>query len=272
MAINYYKKKDNELKDKNTANPWQVSVYGLGFEKQEEVQVPLNTALVDGLSDEEIAKFLDGSADARLQMKVLKAAQVNPMLANLLCEAAEIDKEVERIMKEGNLKRLPLGALAASEDGSGSACGLRCEEFILNKRGIKFVADELVELAKKKHWLREGGTRIGDVGNTLETVGLTIDKSFDHSLEDLKKALDEGKDVIAIVDGGELIGDRKAEILEDIFIGEIPDHAVVVTHVDIKKDEIEVFDPQSHNEKDCYTTEQFLDAWEDSCRYAVIIS
>ncbi|MBQ2586843.1 MAG: hypothetical protein II570_07960, partial [Bacteroidaceae bacterium] len=139
-------------------------------------------------------------------------------------------------------------------------------------RGIKFVADELVELAKKKHWLREGGTRIGDVGNTLETVGLTIDKSFDHSLEDLKKALDEGKDVIAIVDGGELIGDRKAEILEDIFIGEIPDHAVVVTHVDIEKDEIEVFDPQSHNEKDCYTTEQFLDAWEDSCRYAVLIS
>ena len=272
MAINYYKKKDNELKDKNTANPWQVSVYGLGFEKQEEVQVPLNTALVDGLSDEEIAKFLDGSADARLQMKVLKEAQVNPMLANLLCEAAEIDKEVERIMKEGNLKRLPLGALAASEDGSGSACGLRCEEFILNKRGIKFEADELVELAKKKHWLREGGTRIGDVGNTLETVGLTIEKSFDHSLEDLKKALDEGKDVIAIVDGGELIGDRKAEILEDIFIGEIPDHAVVVTHVDIEKDEIEVFDPQSHNEKDCYTTEQFLDAWEDSCRYAVLIS
>ena len=272
MAINYYKKKDNELKDKNTANPWQVSVYGLGFEKQEEVQVPRNTALVDGLSDEEIAKFLDGSADARLQMKVLKEAHVNPMLANLLCEAAEIDKEVERIMKEGNLKRLPLGALAASEDGSGSACGLRCEEFILNKRGIKFVADELVELAKKKHWLREGGTRIGDVGNTLETVGLTIDKSFDHSLEDLKKALDEGKDVIAIVDGGELIGDRKAEILEDIFIGEIPDHAVVVTHVDIEKDEIEVFDPQSHNEKDCYTSEQFLDAWEDSCRYAVIIS
>ena len=59
MAINYYKKKDNELKDKNTANPWQVSVYGLGFEKQEEVQVPRNTALVDGLSDEDIAKFLD---------------------------------------------------------------------------------------------------------------------------------------------------------------------------------------------------------------------
>ena len=130
----------------------------------------------------------------------------------------------------------------------------------------------MVDLAKKKHWLREGGTRIGDVGNTLETVGLTIEKSFDHSLEDLKKALDEGKDVIAIVDGGELVGDRKAEILEDIFVGEIPDHAVVVTRVDLDKDEVELFDPQSQNDSDTYTTEQFLDAWEDSCKYAVLVS
>jgi len=101
---------------------------------------------------------------------------------------------------------------------------------------------------------------------------LTINKSFDHSLEDLRVALDEGKDVIAIVDGGELVGDRKAEILEDIFVGEIPDHAVVVTRVDLDKDEVELFDPQSQNESDTYTTEQFLDAWEDSCKYAVLVS
>ena len=104
MAINYHKKKDYELKDKNTANPWQVSVYGLGFEKEETVQVPRNTALVDGLTDEDIAKFLDGAADVKLQMRVLKEAKVNPMLANLLCQAAEIDREMERLMKENNLK------------------------------------------------------------------------------------------------------------------------------------------------------------------------
>lgn len=272
MAINYHKKKDYELKDKSTANPWQVSVYGLGFEKEEEVQLPRNTALVDGLTDEDIAKFLDGAADANLQMRVLKEARVNPMLADLLCQAAEIDKEMERVMKESNLKRLPLGALAASENGSGSACGLRCEEFIFTKRGIPFVEDELIKLAKEKHWLKTGGTRIGDVGNTLATAGLTINKGFDHSLEDLREALDEGKDVIAIVDGGELVGDRKAEILEDIFVGEIPDHAVVVTRVDLDKDEVELFDPQSQNDSDTYTTEQFLDAWEDSCKYAVLVS
>ena len=47
-----------------------------------------------------------------------------------------------------------------------------------------------------------------------------------------------------------------------------PDHAVVVTRVDLDKDEVEIFDPQSQNESDVYTSEQFLDAWEDSCKYA----
>jgi len=116
MAINYHKKKDAELKDKSTANPWQVSVYGLGFEKEEEVQLPRNTALVDGLTDEDIAKFLDGAADANLQMRVLKEARVNPMLADLLCQAAEIDKEMERVMKENNLADFAAKSLSSRKE------------------------------------------------------------------------------------------------------------------------------------------------------------
>ncbi len=96
-------------------------------------------------------------------------------------------------------------------------------------------------------------------------------KEFDYSIDDIDRLLREGKDVIAVVDGGELVGDRNMERMEDKYIGEIPDHAIVVTQVDLEQQTVEVYDPQSENERDTYPMEQFLDAWEDSGRYLVVV-
>ena len=41
--------------------------------------------------------------------------------------------------------------------------------------------------------------------------------------------------------------------------------------VDMTNGFVEVYDPQSKNERDTYPTEQFLDAWEDSGRYLVVV-
>lgn len=59
----------------------------------------------------------------------------------------------------------------------------------------------------------------------------------------------EGNQVMAAVDGGELIGDPLEERLEDILVGGIVDHCVVVLSI-------------AH----------FMDAWKDSDYYCVIIS
>ncbi len=300
MAIRYTRKKD-VVKEQNTADPWKV--FGLGFGTPISTKDRPRISLTGTLTDEEVATFLDGNASAELQMRTLAEAERLPHFEHFLRKAQEVDEDVERLARERNIKQLPLVAMAAktpqthpveeelhratpsanqSKDeastplppqegrGNGSVCDVRCEEFVLQRRGLIETSEELLEEAKGKGWLHESGTRIGDVGNLLEERGLEVIREFNFTLEDIARFLAEGKDVIAVVDGGELVGDREAEMLEDRFIGEIPDHAVVVTRVDQAANEVEVFDPQSENERDVYPVEQFMDAWADSCNYLVI--
>ena len=195
---------------------------------------------------------------------------VTEQMCDLLRPWADHDTSWQELLRTES-KNLPLTALAASEQDDGSSCGLHCEEFVLQRRGIVFDDAELIRVARENGWLQDDGTRIGDVGNVLEKVGLRVTKDFGFSLDDVARLLAEGKDVIAVVDGGELVGDRDTERMEDKFIGEIPDHALVVTSVDTDGQTVEVHDPQSENERDTYPTEQFLDAWEDSGRYLVVV-
>lgn len=269
MGIRYTKKQENP-EMKNVADPWHIIGMDLGSKRPlTSRQTPI-VALAGGLSDVEIATYLDGNASPDLQMRVIEAARTSEPLRLLLQRAAEIDDDVEQMMRKGDVKNLPLTAMAASEPDAGT-CGQHCEEFILSRRSIVFDEAELISVAREHGWLQEGGTRIGDLGNVLEKVGLNVTKEFDYSIDDIDRLLREGKDVIAVVDGGELVGDRNMERMEDKYIGEIPDHAIVVTQVDLEQQTVEVYDPQSENERDTYPMEQFLDAWEDSGRYLVVV-
>lgn len=268
MGIIYTKKQEDRTL-KNVADPWNIVGIGrVAPIKTHEVPI---VALCGTLTDVEIATYLDGNAGAELILRVQDEAAKNPTLAALLRRSEEIDDEVEQLLREGNLKSLPLTAMAATQQGEASTCGLSCEEFVMERRSIVFDEAELISVSREQGWLQKGGTRIGDIGNVLEKAGLRVTKNFDYTLDDLQRLLSEGKDVIAVVDGGELVGDRDMERLEDKYIGEIPDHAVVVTKVDDEAQTIEVFDPQSENERDTYPTEQFMDAWEDSGRYLVVV-
>ena len=73
------------------------------------------------------------------------------------------------------------------------------------------------------------------------------------------------------VDGGELLGDRWMEMMEDIFDGEKPDHTVVVLGYDKELNTVTVYDPNSDNDTDSYPIEQFMDAWNDSNNYFVTV-
>lgn len=270
MGIRYTKKQD-EQDMKNVADPWHIIGMDLGHQRPLTSRKTPIVALAGGLSDVEIATYLDGNAGADLQMRVIREARQNPTLQDLLQRATEIDDGVEKLVRRDDIKSLPLTAVAATDGEESSSCGQHCEEFVLRRRGIVFDEAELIHVARENGWLQEEGTRIGDIGNVLEKVGLHVTKEFGYTLDDVQQMLADGKDVIAVVDGGELVGDRNMERMEDKYIGEIPDHAVVVTQVNQTKQTVEVYDPQSENERDTYPFEQFLDAWEDSGRYLVVI-
>lgn len=268
MGIRYIKKQEDRTLQ-NVADPWNI--IGIGRVAPIRTHDVPKVALCGGLTDVEIATYLDGNAGADLQMRVIREARQNPTLQALLQRATEIDEEVEKLVLCGDVKSLPLTAMAATDGDESRSCGQHCEEYVLHRRGIVFDEAELIHVAREHGWLQEGGTRIGDIGNVLEKVGLHVTKEFGYTLDDVQQMLADGKDVIAVVDGGELVGDRNMERMEDKYIGEIPDHAVVVTQVDLKQQTVEIYDPQSENDSDTYPMEQFLDAWEDSGRYLVVV-
>jgi hypothetical protein len=61
-----------------------------------------------------------------------------------------------------------------------------------------------------------------------------VEKHFGCTLELAAEWLRQGRSLILVVDGGELVGDTRAERLEDLYIGGIPDHAVVLRAVDFE--------------------------------------
>ena len=98
---------------------------------------------------------------------------------------------------------------------------------------------------------------------------MTIEKRFNCNINDIVEALEDNKDVIVAVDGGELLGDLWAEMMEDIFEGEKPDHTVVVLGYDKNQNSVTIYDPNSENSTDSYPATQFVDAWDDSKNYMV---
>ena len=182
-------------------------------------------------------------------------------------------------IKKANLYNIKKRALNAMEKIARIArsrgdvlCAVRCEEFILHCFGIHKTVLALRDLALEKGWLTDEGAYVKDLGNTAKHFGLKVEKLDDATLQDIVKALGEGKKVIAAVDGGELIGDPLEERLEDVLVGGIVDHCVVVLSVSVQTDEVALFDPALGPIPITVTIAHFLDAWEDSNYHCVSVS
>lgn len=164
---------------------------------------------------------------------------------------------------------LPMTAMAA-EDRQNNLCAIRCEGIALRHFGFEVDDGELIEESRAEGWLRAEGTALHHIGKLSGRRGLNVAHRYDCSTDDILRALEKNQVVIAVVDGGELFGDPEWESMEDAIIGEIPDHAVVVTALD--NDSITILDPFTSQDADTYPLPQFLDAWADSSRNLVLIS
>jgi len=188
------------------------------------------------------------------------------------------DLEKTTGIKKANLYNIKMRALKALEKIARIArakgdvlCAVRCEEFILHCFGIHESLDDLKELATEKGWLTEDGAYVNDLGNTASEFGLKVEKLDDATLQDIIKAIDEGKQVMAAVDGGELIGDPLEERIEDVIVGKIVDHCVVVLSASVQNDEVALYDPAFGPIPLTVSIAHFMDAWEDSNYHCIII-
>ena len=218
---------------------------------------------------EVLAAFLEGNVSAQECKEILETLPHDAELRELLRISQLVDTELGKQPNE--CEPIPMTAIAATCN-SENLCSLECEKYILRKFNREFDEEQLLQNAIKNGWQKETGTALHNVGRHLEAKGLVVARQYNASIDDIVNALNANDSVIVAVDGGELLGNRTEEIIEDILIGEIPDHTVVVLSCDTVNNCVIVHDPNSPCTEDIYPIEQFLDAWNDSKNYLVTIN
>lgn len=170
------------------------------------------------ISDEDLAAFLDGNVSEDEMSHILSSLDDNPEVAEILSLSPEIDNAVA----EENNRLLPMWALAAAN--RENLCSFECEAFILQHLDYDIDHWTLLEEAKANNWVREEGTPLHLVGKLLELKGLYVKRKYDTTIEDLEKAVDSGKQVIAIID---------KNIIDKVATAQQPSyHAIYVTWVE----------------------------------------
>ena len=224
---------------------------------------------VNNISAEVLAAFLDGNATAQESKEIINALTEDAELRELLHISQSVDVELGMAPQECEF--IPMTAMAATCNEE-NYCSLECEKYILRTLNIEFDEEQLLQNAVKNGWQKEDGTALHNVGRHLESKGLVVTRQYKATVDDIANSLNENECVIVAVDGGELLGNRADEKIEDLLIGQIPDHTVVVLSLDEKSNTITLFDPDSSNAEDTYPIEQFKDAWNDSKNYLVTIT
>ena len=224
---------------------------------------------VNNISAEVLAAFLDGNATAQEGKEILNALVEDAELRELLHISQSVDIELGLIPQECEF--IPMTAMAATCNEENYCC-LECEKYILRRLDIEFDENQLLQNAIQNGWQKKEGTELHNVGRHLESKGLIVTRQYNASISDIVNALNENESIIVAVDGGELLGNRTEEIIEDSLIGQIPDHTVVVISLNSCNDTITLFDPNSSNTEDTYPIKQFMDAWNDSKNYLLTIN
>ena len=193
----------------------------------------------------------------------LNTAELDHNLTNLLGELDCMESN------EAQFRILPAMAMAA-ENKVDNLCVIHCEGIALRRFGFDVTDGELLAESRKEGWLQQAGTALHNIGRLAGSHGLGVSHRYECSIEDIQESLSAGHIVLAAVDSNELIGNYAEEKQKDIIDGETPNHVVIVES--INKDTATITDSATPQKHDVYPLSQFLDAWDDSSRYLIIIS
>lgn len=213
------------------------------------------------ISDELLASFLDGNTNIEETMRVLKAAEQDAELQEIIKIAQDVDKAMVATAKPA---LIPMTAMAAKKK-ENYLCDIECEEFVLHQFGIETTHKSLLDIAYKNCWLREKGMPLYNIGRLLEKNNLSVSRRYNSSVEEIERLLSVGNQLIAVVDDTILCNTAESENLH-------PNHAVAVSSISTAKNEIILFNPSTDEELTPYSISLFAEAWRQSNNYLVVIN
>ena len=202
------------------------------------------------ISDELLAAFLEGNVSEEEMTQVLQAAQTDAELQ----EALDIAMQLDDAEDEHSI-------LQIAAEGNRNLCDVQCEAYVLKQCGVDCSIEELLEIAKDKHWIRRAGTPLNCIGNLMEYMGMKVVRKEKASVKEVADALQNGCGVIVAVDSDKLYPERPDE--EDAT-----NHAVVVTG--INEESVTIYDPGNITEVDIKLP-LFVSAWHESQNYMVSV-
>lgn len=208
----------------------------------------------NNISDELLAAYLEGNTNEAETLEVLNALKADPELQKTLDIALKVEDETAQTTD------LPAMQIAALSDEN--ICAVRCEMFILHRRGIPYDEEWLLNTARRKDWLKPEGTPLYCLGYLLAYSGLLVNRKYDSTIDDIQQALAMDNDVVVGVD-------REKLYAEAVDLEDLTNHAVVVTH--IEKDSVTIFDPYEEPYISNIPLSDFLNAWKESHHYMIQI-
>lgn len=215
------------------------------------------------ISDELLSAFLDGNTSAEDTMRVLKAAEQDENLQEIIRIASEVDEDMATL-KPVVIKPVPMTAMAAKQK-ENYLCDIECEEFILHQFGIETTHKTLLDEAYRNCWLKDKGMPLYNIGRLLEKNNLSVSRRYDSTIEEIVRLLDNGNQLIAVIDNSMLLHD----VVENT---KQPNHAVAISSVSSSTDEITLFNPYTEEELTTYSLSLFLNAWAQSNNYLVVVN
>ena len=189
------------------------------------------------ISDELLSAFLDGNTSAEDTLRVLKAAEQDEDLREIIRISGEVDEEMA-IMKP-ETKHIPMTAMAAYKK-ENYLCDIEC-------------------------WLKDKGMPLYNIGRLLEKNSLSVSRRYDSTIDDIVRLLDNGNQLIAVIDNSMLLHD----VVDDTTQ---PNHAVAISSVSSSSNEITLFNPYTEEELTTYSLSSFLNAWAQSNNYLVVVN
>ena len=213
------------------------------------------------VSDELLAAFLDGNTNAEDTMCVLKAAEQDLELQEMIRIAREVDEDMATIVKPAVI---PMTAMAAKTK-ENYLCDVECEEFVLHQLGIEVTHKSLLDTAYKNCWLKDKGMPLYNIGRLLEKNNLSISRRYNSTIEEIDRLLSAGNQLIAVVEDSLLCNVLPSG-------NQYPSHAVAISSISIQNDEIILFNPNTDEELTNYSIPLFEKAWRQSNNYLVVVN
>lgn len=223
------------------------------------------------ITDELIAAFMEGNATPKETRMVMDAVASDDDLRRILRLSMEVDDDLEGAYMQQPASNIPLPMLERAADNAvDNLCAIQCEGYILRKLGTDIDNQELTHQSEEKGWLKHDGIPLHRIGQLSSLYGLFVSHRYDCSVKDIDEALRNDGGAIAVIDGTELYQSQQESDDNDRNSGLTPNHAVVITS--ITENTVFLFDPSSPNGIIERPLELFVNAWEDSSHYLVIIS